>query len=207
MTEPSVIRPYRPEDRNALYDLCVPAAQRDPDRRPVWADPAIFTAAPYLDLEPELAFVVDDGHGTAVGYLLATADTQEFVTAYRTRWLPRVAARFPEPPGAPATPDEAVLKRLHHPELMLIPEASDYPAHLHVKLAPQWQGRGYGSALVHTLLRALRERGAPAVHLTVATSNTQARAFFTRLGFTDLTPPEAGPVTRMGRATAAAPGD
>ncbi len=34
-----------------------------------------------------------------------------------------------------------------HPERMLIPELADYPAHLHIRLLPEFQGQGWGRQL------------------------------------------------------------
>ena len=204
MTPTPAIRPYRPEDREALDDICVRTAHNGQDSRPVYADPSIFPAtfaAPYAHLEPELAFVLDDGTGQAVGYILGTADTPRFVAEFRATWLPLVADRHPEPAGPPRTPDEEMVRLLHHPERMLVPEVAAYPAHLHIDLLPDWQGRGHGRALMRTFLRALHDRGVPAVHLSMVTANIQARAFYDRLGFHEIAVPDPGPVTFLGRTT------
>ncbi|ALV31574.1 GNAT family N-acetyltransferase [Streptomyces sp. CdTB01] len=202
-TTPTV-RPYRPEDRAALDDICVRTAHVGQDSRGVYEDPSIFPAtfaAPYVHLEPELAFVLDDGHGQAVGYILGTADTPRFVAEFRAKWLPLVADRHPEPAGPPQTPDEAIVQLLHHPERMIVPEVAAYPAHLHIDLLPDWQGRGHGRALMRAFLEALRDRGVAAVHLTMVTANTPARAFYDRMGFHEIAVPDPGPVTYLGRTT------
>jgi ribosomal protein S18 acetylase RimI-like enzyme len=204
VTPTPAIRPYRPADREALDDICIRTAHNGQDSRPVYADPTIFPtifAAPYVELEPELAFVLDDGRGRAVGYILGTADTPRFVEAFRTKWLPRVADRHPEPAGAPSTPDEAMIALLHHPERMIVPEAAGYPAHLHIDLFPAWQGQGHGRELMRTFLRTLHDRGVAAVHLSMVTANTPARAFYDRLGFHTIDVPDPGPVTYLGRTT------
>lgn len=198
------VRGYRPEDREAVEDICVRTAHEGGDSRPHYADPGIFPATfalPYVVLEPDLAFVLDDGAGRAVGYVLGTADTPRFVEDFRTRWLPSAAERYPEPDGPPTTPDEAMVRLLHHPERMLVPEVADYPAHLHIDLLPGWQGQGHGRALLRTLLQALQDKGVPAVHLSMVTANTPARAFYDRLGFHEIEVPEPGPVTYLGRTT------
>ncbi|MFJ7073137.1 GNAT family N-acetyltransferase [Streptomyces sp. NPDC098781] len=198
------IRRYRPEDREAVEDVCVRTAHEGGDSRPHYRDPGVFPAAfalPYVVLEPDLAFVLDDGTGRAVGYVLGAADTPRFVRAFRAQWLPRVAGRHPEPSGPPATPDERMVGLLHDPERMLVPEVAAYPAHLHIDLLPAWQGRGHGRALMGTLLGALRDKGVPAVHLSMVTANTPARAFYDRLGFHEIEVPDPGPVTYLGRTT------
>lgn len=204
MTMSPAIRPYRPEDRPALDDICIRTAHRGEDSRPHYADPGIFPAtfaAPYVHLEPELAFVLDDGQGQAVGYILGTADTPRFARAFRTTWLPLVAGRYPEPPRSPRTPDEVIAGLLHHPERMVLPELAAYPAHLHIDLLPAWQGQGYGRRLMRTFLQALQDGGVPAVHLSMATANTRARAFYDRMGFEEIDVPEPGEATCLGRST------
>jgi ribosomal protein S18 acetylase RimI-like enzyme len=200
----SHIRPYRPEDREAVADICVRTAHEGGDSRPHYDDPGIFPATfalPYVTLEPDLAFVLDDGHGRAVGYVLGAADTPRFVEAFRATWLPSVTHRHPEPSGTPSTPDEEIVHLLHHPERMLVPEVAAYPAHLHIDLLPDWQGRGHGRALMRTLLQNLQDKGVPAVHLSMVTANTPARAFYDRLGFHEIDVPDPGPVTYLGRTT------
>ncbi|MEV8596024.1 GNAT family N-acetyltransferase [Streptomyces sp. NPDC052012] len=204
MISSPAIRPYRPEDRDALDDICVRTAHNGQDSRPVYADPGVLPAtfaAPYVHLEPELAFVLDDGHGRAVGYILGTADTPRFAEAFRTTWLPLVAERYPEPSGPPSTPDETMALLLHHPERMVVPELAAYPAHLHIDLLPAWQGRGHGRELMRTFLGALQGRGVPSVHLVMATANKPARAFYDRMGFHVIDVPMDASVTCLGRTT------
>lgn len=208
MASSPVVRPYRPADRDAVEDICVRTAHLGQDSRPHYTDPAIFPAtfaAPYLHLEPESAFVLDDGAGHAVGYILGTADTPRFVEEFRARWLPRIADRHPEPVGPPSTPDEEIVRLLHHPERMIVPQVAAYPAHLHIDLLPAWQGRGHGRALMTAFLRALGDRGVPAVHLCMVTANTAARAFYDRLGFHEIHVPDPGPVTYLGRTSEVPP--
>jgi ribosomal protein S18 acetylase RimI-like enzyme len=204
MTASPVIRPYRPGDRPALDDICVRTAHDGGDSRPFYRDPGVFPvtfAAPYAHLEPELAFVLDDGAGRAVGYVVGTADTPRFAERFRTEWLPLVAERYPEPSGPPTTPDETIALLLHHPERMVVPELAAYPAHLHIDLLPEWQGRGHGRELMRTLLAALRGGGVPSVHLVMANANKPARAFYDRMGFHEIDAPLDASVTCLGRST------
>lgn len=200
------VRPYRPEDHAALDDICVRTAHIGRDARPHYTDPGVFPvtfAQPYVRLEPELVFVVDDGEGEAVGYVLGTADTARFVEEYRATWLPEVSQKYPAPEGPPRTPEEEIVALLHNPERMVVPEIAAYPAHLHIDLLPRWQGRGFGRALMGAFLDALHERGVAAVHLSMLTANIPARAFYDRLGFHPIDVPDAdASVTYLGRATA-----
>jgi len=50
-------------------------------------------------------------------------------------------------------------------------------------VAPEWQGRGLGAALLATAMTALRGRGADEVQLKVVTANIGARRLYERMGF------------------------
>jgi hypothetical protein len=97
----TAIRPYRDSDWAAVYDVCVETADLGRSTRGRYrADdlvPDVF-AGPYLLLEPEHAYVLDDG-GRAVGYVLGTADTPAFVAAYTERWLPGCGPGTSRRPG------------------------------------------------------------------------------------------------------------
>ncbi|MDT9682464.1 GNAT family N-acetyltransferase [Streptomyces sp. TRM76323] len=198
------IRPYRPSDRAELADICVRTAHEGRDSSSLYPDPELMPsifAYPYVELEPGFAFVLDDGAGNAVGYVLGAPDTAAFVRRFRTEWLPRVAARYPAPVGGARTPTEEMIGLLHTPERMVRDELAAFPAHLHIDLLPPWQGRGYGRALMRTLLDALRRQGVPAVHLCMVRANAPARAFYDRLGFQPLAVPDPAPLWYLGRST------
>ena len=204
MTRTAYVRPYRPTDQEALADICVRTADNGGDSTHLYPDPGLMPALfaePYAHLEPELTFVLDDGCGRAVGYVLGTADTRRFVGAFREIWLPRVADRFPESGGKARTPTGAMTALLYRPERMNLPELHGHPAHLHIDLLPPWQRRGHGRQLMRAFLDALRKKGVPAVHLSMLTANTPARAFYDRLGFQVLDVSDPGPLTYLGRST------
>ncbi|HET6294974.1 MAG TPA: GNAT family N-acetyltransferase [Kribbella sp.] len=197
------VRQYRKTDRDAVGDICVRTADNGGDSRSIYPDlelmPSIF-AYPYVDLEPELAFVLDDG-GQAVGYVLACADTPSFVRRFRTEWIPSLADRYPAPTTPPTTPTEQMIALLHNPERLVIPEVAAYPAHLHIDLLPPYQRSGHGRALMSRLLTTLASQGIPAIHLCMLTTNTKARAFYDRLSFHHIPVPDVDVVTYLGRST------
>jgi ribosomal protein S18 acetylase RimI-like enzyme len=198
----AVLRPYRAADRAAVYDVCVRTAAAGEDARGRWSTddlmPDLF-AGPYVDLEPSLAFVLDDGD-RAVGYVVGTADTAAFVRRWRQEWLPRLADRYPAPPDPPQTAEQAMVALLHRPERMLRPELAAFPAHLHVDLLPAHQGAGHGRALIDAFRAAAADAGAAALHLGVDPANHRARAFYDHLGFTEIAVPDPG-VTYLGLPT------
>jgi ribosomal protein S18 acetylase RimI-like enzyme len=189
------IRRYRDSDEAAMREICMRTAAGGGDARDLYRDqdliPDIF-AIPYTVLDPEFAFVADDG-GHAVGYIVGTPDTTRFVTRFREQWLPRVAHLHIPPSGQfdfDTDPEGSMATILHTPEGMLTPGLTAYPAHLHIDLLPQAQGKGAGRALMTAFLAALNAAGVDAVHLSMTTSNTGARAFYDRLGFTEIRLPD-----------------
>jgi GNAT superfamily N-acetyltransferase len=195
------IRPYRAADLAAVYDICVRTADAGGDARGRYSTDRLIGdifAAPYVTLEPEHAHVLDDGAGAAVGYVLGTADTARFARRYRDEWLP--ATDYPEPPEPPRTREESMLWLHFHPERMIEPQLAAYPAHLHIDLLPEWQGKGFGRELIGAFLAGLHAAGVARVHLGMAPANTGARAFYGRLGFTEI--PVGDPnVVYLGRDT------
>jgi ribosomal protein S18 acetylase RimI-like enzyme len=180
----SSIRAYRASDRDQVYDICIRTARAGDDATGVYSRDDLMPdlyAAPYCVLEPELAFVLDDG-GTAVGYIIATADTRKFVERWRDEWLPAFAERHPLTSDLTSAEKNHILRGVH-PEQMLIPEVDDYPAHLHIDLLPQARGRGHGRALLQTLRSALAASGVLGLYLSMDPANRSARAFYDRLGF------------------------
>jgi ribosomal protein S18 acetylase RimI-like enzyme len=187
---PIIIRTAEGDDRSALYEICRLTGDAGADATGLYDDPALLGAVyvgPYLALEPELAFVGVDDAGVA-GYVLGAADTAAFEAACAQRWWPELQARYPEPPAGPHTRDEELYQLIHHPDSTPTAVLERYPAHLHIDLHPRAQGRGLGRRLMDVLLDALRDRGAPGVHLGVDTANHRAMGFYTHLGFTSIGP-------------------
>jgi ribosomal protein S18 acetylase RimI-like enzyme len=177
-----VIRPYRDADFDGISRVCLLTALAGHDATGVYANDDLVVdifARPYLLLEPELAFVVDDGEVS--GYILGAGDTRRFVDRYRKDWLPGFAATYELPTGE--TPDDSMRRLGFTPERMLVAEVDEFPAHLHIDLLPHLQGLGLGRRLIETLAAALRERGIRGLHLGIDPANTNAAAFYTHLGF------------------------
>jgi ribosomal protein S18 acetylase RimI-like enzyme len=197
----SKIRPYRPSDRDAVYDICIRTGDAGQDATATYDDPNILPeifAGPYVTLEPEFAFMLADDDDRAVGYILGVPDTERFAQRFAAEWLPTVADRYPPLGRPPATRDEIMRDILHHPERMVIPMLAAYPAHLHIDVLPEHQRSGFGRELVLTLVDALRAAGVPAVHLGMVTSNIAARAFYDRVGFHVLDVPGSDDITYLG---------
>jgi ribosomal protein S18 acetylase RimI-like enzyme len=203
-----IIRGYRPADLDAAYDICVRTAEGGAGAVGMYATDRVIGdifAAPYVTREPQHAHVLDDGDGNAVGYILGTADTAAFVRWYRDVWIPDTADRMPPPADPPVTPDDDMLGLHRRPERMLVPELAGYPAHLHIDLLPEWQGKGWGRGLTAAFLAGMAAAGVARVHLGMLSTNTSARAFYDRLGFHEIAVADAAPVTYLGIETPYSP--
>ena len=185
------IRPFRPEDEAALSSVCIRTADAGADATGILTDDEIWPEVflrPYLARPPDDAFVVDD-EGEAVGYLVCAPDTRSFEDWFSTSWWPERGARWArvaETGGPRAERTAGILRYAAARRAEAEPYGDAYPAHLHIDLLPQAQGQGWGRRLIDALIKSLRARAVPGVHLVADATNTSALAFYDRLGFVRL---------------------
>jgi len=196
------IRPYHPDDLDALYDVCVRTADAGGDATHLHEDPRLpghVFVAPYAVLEPELCFVAEDDEGVG-GYVAGALDSTAFDARAEAEWWPALRQRYPEPDharGPEWTQDEWQRFFIWTPITGDPKVVADYPSHLHIDLLPRLQGRGLGRALMDTFLDALRAHGSRGVHLGVSPRNEHAIAFYRHYGFDELEANEAQVVFAM----------
>ncbi|CAH0150399.1 GNAT family N-acetyltransferase [Microbacterium foliorum] len=189
----SRIRPYRSSDRAALYDICTRTADAGADATGIFSDDALWGdlfAVPYAQRHPDLAWVVEADDGRAIGYIVATDDTEAFATWFRDEWWPTLQTRYPRA-ETPTTREERMVEHGYTQAPGRDPHSAEYPAHLHIDLLPETQGQGLGRQLIQTLFDELTRRGVRGLHLGMDPNNTGAAAFYERLGMTPL-PAEPG---------------
>lgn len=180
------IRPYAPADHDGVLDVCVRTAWHGEDARGRVATPELYAeiwALPYVELEPELAFVLDAGDGRVIGYVLGVADSAAFRERAEREWFPAARARHPR--SLTEDPTDGWLLDILHAPVGGEPEyLAEFPGHLHVDVLPEAQGGGWGRRLLETLFDALRARGVPGLHLGVSDRNERALSFYSHLGMT-----------------------
>jgi ribosomal protein S18 acetylase RimI-like enzyme len=193
MSEPAFsIRPYQPDDHDALYEICLLTGDSGQDASSLYTDPMLLGhvyCGPYLKLEPELAFVLEDQQGPC-GYVIGALDTRAFEDRLEREWWPALRAQYPDPsakPRAERSRDERMIAAIYHPRFEPQAITNPYPSHLHIDLLPRAQGRGLGPRMIRTLFEALRNRGSIGVHLGVGDRNANAIGFYTHIGFQELT--------------------
>lgn len=135
---------------------------------------------PYLYGPGCVALVWDEGSG-AVGYVVGTVDTIAFQRWFVEKWWPSLRDRRPRTEA-----DRWLLPSAADPERMISSVVEEYPAHLHIDLHPDAQGKGIGRALMEAWLAELHQREVAGVHLVAPRDNAGAQAFYPRVGFTPI---------------------
>lgn len=178
------VRPYRPDDLPALYEICLKTGDNGADGTHLYVDHRIIGeifAAPYALLEPEHAFVAQDEAGIA-GYILGAADTRAFEARLEAEWWPALRARYADTADVPASArsrEEWDAYYIHHPPPNPQAVVDLASAHLHIDLLPRLQGRGVGKRLMDTWLAAIGGRA----HLGCQAPNLRAQGFYERYGW------------------------
>lgn len=179
------IRPYRRDDLDALYEICLRTADNGADARDLYDDPALpghVFAAPYALLEPDLCFVLVAGDDVPCGYVVGTCDSARFEARCEAEWFPALRRRY-RLPAADDPSRDARMVRLIHSGHRSDPDLAEFPAHLHIDLLPAAQGRGQGARLLEAFVQRLRELRVPALHALTGPGNPRAMRFYERSGF------------------------
>ena len=183
------LRPYRPADLEALYDICLRTAESGEDATALYNDPKAIGhiyAAPYATLEPEQVIVVEDNEGLA-GYIVGTFDSDAFAARLERDWWPALRAHYAD--IDPATLTERDLMRvsaMRGPQGNPADIVAAYPAHIHMNLLPRLRGQRVGTALLKAWIEAARAAGVKGIHLGANAANKGGIAFWQRSGFAPL---------------------
>lgn len=180
---------YRPEDRDALYEICRLTGDSGEDASTKYLDGDLLGhvyLGAYLELEPELGRVLRRADGTAVGYCVATSDTHDFEDRCEELWWPTLRRRYALPADDDETADARMIRIIHAAHRTDSELAKKFPAHLHIDLLPEAQGGGNGKRLLDAVLEAVSATGSPGIHLGVGGTNVRAIGFYEHTGFRTL---------------------
>lgn len=186
------IRPARSHDPievDRLYDVCLRTGASGAGAQDRHDDPRLLGEVylgPYLEHEPELAFVLTSDDDMPLGYVLGASDTVAFEELLERRWWPRLRERYPLGSFPEGSHDERLVEKIHFPKHTDPTVTHGFPAHLHINILAEGRGGGNGRRLLEALFAALRDRGVEGVHLGVAPHNTHAIGFYEHLGFQHL---------------------
>lgn len=183
------LRPYETRDLEGVRDVCFATGFMGEPVADQFADRDAFACLFcdwYVLNRPDTCWVLDNGTGRVVGYLIGSPDgppppgTVERTLARRHLLARGLLVR----PGtarffARVAWDLARDRSLLHSPV----DQRSYPADMHIDLLAEARGHGLGAALVHTWLERLRLLGVPGVHLGTMGENSAAIAFFGSQGF------------------------
>ena len=182
----TTLRTATVHDLPGVYRVCLLTGLAGEDASSTYADPDLLGhiwVGPYLLYPDAVALVLQDAEGIA-GYCVGVADTEAFEQWCQDVWLPPLREHYPR--HGSTGQDAALVERLHHMPRTDAVLTAAHPAHLHVDLLPRRQGQGWGRQMMDTMADRLATAGAPGVHLGVDEANAAGRAFYERLGFTEL---------------------
>lgn len=181
-------------DHAALKRICLLTGDAGKDASAREDDPdllGLIYAVPYQVFAHEFSFVIDGPEGV-VGYVLGAPDSAAYYETVRTSWFPDIAKglRDPGPDASVWQGSDWARHYIHHPSFTYPGALHAYPAHGHIDLLPEIQGRGFGRQALTALMEALRAAGVPGLHLGVNPTNAAALGFYERLGFRPFTHPD-----------------
>ena len=166
------VRPYQEKDKENVRFVCLnsegPCDLSKADRFFILTTYCDY----YIEQEPENCFVAADETDRAVGYIICTENYDRFAPVFSREYISRFSplqARYRF--GAAHSAD---LQKKYK---------SEYPAHMHIDVLPEYQRMGLGHRLVDTLAAHLAKKGVPGVMLTVGTSNKVGQSFYNKYGF------------------------
>jgi len=182
------IRSYQPEDFKAIYKICLETGDSGKDATELFKDPDLLGhlySGPYVTLEPESAFILEDENGSC-GYIIGALDSQSFYEKMNSEWLPEIRKKYtdPKPDLNQWTKDEEFIHHLFHPEKPII--LPDYPSHLHIDLLSRAQGQGQGKQMMDHFFRYLKENHSKGIHLGLSIHNDRAFHFYKKYGMKEL---------------------
>ncbi len=185
--ERRVIRPYRPEDRAALRDICADTGFLGQPIDPVFEDRELFAdylTSYYTDAEPESTFVCELD-GVVKGYLMGSRFPKR-KDRYEMRMLPGLVLR-----GLwryVTRPYNAASRRYVHWILTQarkeVPFTPPDMPHFHFNIRPEARSVGATRELVDMYLNYLVEKGEKQVYGQVVTyESRRGDRMFARYGF------------------------
>ena len=167
------IRKYKAEDRENLRFICRETAGGIFRKRE-----SLLNSVPILyndyftENEPQNIFVVDDGNGRAVGYIICCSDVKKFRKLLVKEYIPRaVKSDIGMFPACMAYLGSMIL------------EGRKNGVHLHIDILPDFQRMGFGSELIDILRAHLYKNGISALSVNTIDRKSSAYKFYIKYGF------------------------
>ncbi len=123
----------------------------------------------------DTSFVLVDEADTPVGYILCEPCFRRFRKLYRRKDIKNIAEYSKKDAFA----------AWFFPTAYGV-FARKYPAHMHIDLLPEYQGKGWGTKMLNTLFDTLKQKNVRGLMLMADIDNKGAIRFYERNGFTVL---------------------
>lgn len=185
------IRAYRPHDRAIIRRIACDTADLGRPIDSVFRDRDLVAealTAYYTDYEPGSLWIAEHD-ARVVGYLTGCLESRRYWPVMARRVVPKIAGRAL---WRGSVWNRQVLWLLRaawgtwKAGGLSRPFPSEFPAHLHVNLEPEFRGRGAGAQLVDRFVQQLKAARVRGAHASVSERNEPACRFFERLGFVAL---------------------
>jgi ribosomal protein S18 acetylase RimI-like enzyme len=164
------IRKYQESDRAQVQTICLATGSDQATQNKAFQDMLLTAFCNYyIEQEPDNCFVATDGQ-KAIGYILCAENADVWAKNFQELYVDRM--------------DNEAMKPFYS-GIMNSPLqfASEYPAHLHIDILPEYQRMGIGSKLMNALVQHLKDKGIRGLMLSVACDNVKGRQFYKKYGF------------------------
>ena len=166
------IRKYQEKDRENLLKICIETSSLPTESKKDLDFLNLMFNDYYAIVEPDNCFVAADENDEAVGYILCAENFDRYFKTIKGPYLPMIK-KLGMKYYTMAISEIAVHSIFR----------KKYPAHLHIDILDDYQGKGYGSQLMDALLEKLKSMNIPGIMLIVDKDNAGAQRFYQRKGF------------------------
>ncbi|HOJ10933.1 MAG TPA: GNAT family N-acetyltransferase [Clostridiales bacterium] len=193
-----LIRKYNDTDLEQVLNICHKTGYmgKDLEGTGEFGDRKLFGyffCAYYLLYEKEHCFVaVDSEHDNmVVGYIIGTMNTKRQIIMFMMKMSWRIGLRLLYTFCMYPSILKSIRNMLKNKTYKYMPKNlyNEYPAHLHINMLPEYQGRSIGTSLLATFENhiknnpGIQEKG---IHLKTSNKNCSAIKFYIKNGYTKL---------------------
>ncbi|MEW9053760.1 MAG: N-acetyltransferase [Neobacillus sp.] len=168
------IRLFKEKDREKVEQICI-ATGSELAKKNVLLQEALLTVfcRYYIEQEQGNCFVAVNEQDEAVGYVFCAKDFHTWEQQFNRIYLKDSNNKMVVSIG------QATIYGLGS-------FAEEYPAHLHINIHPEFQGKGLGTKLIDALKLHLIECEVKGLMLCVGNDNEKGKNFYRKYGFTEL---------------------
>ncbi|RUS72113.1 hypothetical protein EGW08_020126 [Elysia chlorotica] len=193
VTRPCNLRPYRSEDEDALYQICLKTCDDGMDGTDVFPDSPLLMGdkllGKFLTLSPEYGFVIEDDMGVC-GYAVAALDARELAKKVEVAWLPAMREKYQAPDKKDSySPAEEVIQSFHCERKTISDDVYlQFPSVLRLDVLPsRIEDPALPRRLLACVLSSLKCNGSKGVHCELSVGDKFLIDFYSKLGFFPVT--------------------